>query len=69
MYKSKSAPVGTTNSTSTSFPDVVVMLYISSGSFASTQPVTPVGPLLGSVPKLLAVVLVFPASPAEPASV
>ena len=68
-YRSKSAPVGTTSSTSTSFPEVVVMLYMSSGSFASTQPVTPFGPFVGSVPRLFAVVLVLPASPAEPASV
>ena len=69
MYRSKSAPVGTTSSTSTSLPEVVVMLYMSSGSFASTQPVTPFGPLVGSVPRLLAVELVLPASPVEPASV
>ena len=44
-------------------------LYISSASVASTQPLTPVGPLVGSVPRLFAVVLVFPASPAVPPSV
>ena len=68
-YKSKSAPVGTTSSTSTSFPAVVVMLYKSSASVESTQPFTPEGPFVGSVPRLLAVALVFPVSPAEPPSV
>ena len=35
----------------------------------STHPVTPVGPLVGSVPRLLAVLVVLPASPAVPPSV
>ena len=69
MYKSKSAPDGTTSSTSTSLPEVVVIAYRSSGSAESTQPFTPVGPFVGSVPKLFAVVLVFPVSPAVPPSV
>ena len=68
MYRSKSAPVGTTSSTSTSLPAVVVIAYRSSGSVESTQPLTPLGPLVGSVPKLFAVALVFPVSPAVPPS-
>ena len=35
----------------------------------STHPVTPVGPFVGSVPRLLAVLVVLPASPVPPPSV
>ena len=67
-YRSKSAPEGTTSSTSTSLPAVVVTVYQSSVSVASTHPWTPVVPEFGLVPRDLEVLASAPASPLDPPS-